>query len=340
MAQISDIGIDLGTSNVLIYMKGQGVRLREPAVVAVERDSRKVLAVGNDAYRMIGRTPGNIQAIRPLKQGEIVDFDLAGTMLRSFTASVIGKHLFAKPKAILSVPTGVKGVEKRALMSVMFDAGVRRTQLLEKPVAAALGAGLNFTASYGSMVVDMGAGATDIAVLYNGKIALASCVPNGGDYFDDAIIRYLRKKYNLLVGERTSEQIKLTLGSATPRETEVMMEITGRNLISGLPKVQSISSREVFEALRDSVSDLIESIQVVIERTPPQLASDIFENGITLTGGAACLYGLSDAISDVLRIPCRLADDARDCVVMGCAQILEDPVGTRDLLDRDRSSWT
>lgn len=338
MAQINDIAIDLGTSNVVIYMKGQGVKLREPAVVAVERESRKVIAIGNDAYRMVGRTPGSIQAFRPLKQGEVLDFELAGTMLRSFTANVIGKHIFSHPRAVLSVPTGVKNVEKRALTGILLDAGIRRTQILERPFAAALGAGLNFDDSYGNIIVDMGAGATDIAVLYSGRIAMASCVPIGGDYFDEAIVRYIRQKYNLLIGERTSEQIKLTLGSASPRESDVAMDVTGRNLISGLPKTQTVSAQEVYEALQDTVNDLIEAIQVVIERTPPQLASDIFERGIMLSGGAACLYGLTDTIRDVLQIPCQLANEARDCVVSGCAKVLEDPAGTKKLFEKERSS--
>lgn len=337
MAQINDIGIDLGTSNVIIYMKGQGVKLREPAVVAVERESRRVIAIGSDAYRMVGRTPGNIQAIRPLRQGEILDFELASTMLRSFTANVIGKHFFSHPRAVLSVPSGVKNIEKRALIGVLLDAGVRRTQILERPFAAALGSDIDFRDSYGNMIVDMGAGATDIAVLYSGRIAMASCVPIGGDYFDEAIVRYIRQKYNLLIGERTSEQIKLTLGSASQRKSDVAMDVTGRNLLSGLPKTQTVTALEIYEALQDTVSDLIEAIQIVIERTPPQLASDIFERGITFSGGAACLYGLTEAVHDVLQIPCRLANDARDCVVQGCGRVLEDPAGTRKLFDKEKT---
>ena len=291
MAQVNDIGIDLGTSNVLIYMKGKGIVLREPAVVAIERESKKVLAVGSDAYRMIGRTPGSVLAVRPLRQGTVADFELTSTMLRYFVSSVIGRRMFARPRAVISVPSGVNEVEKRSIISIMFDAGMRRTQLLDRPLAAALGVGLQFQEAYGTMIVDMGAGVTDIAVLSMGEVVVASCVPIGGDYFDDAIIRYLRKKYNLLIGERTAEEIKVNIGCAVPQANEISMDVTGRNLISGLPKTQAITTGEIYEALKDPISELIEAIQAVIERTPPQLASDIFEDGIVFSGGAAAIIG-------------------------------------------------
>ena len=333
MAQINDIGIDLGTSNVVIYMKNHGIVFREPSVVAVDRDSRNILAIGTEAYRMIGRAPSNISVVRPLAQGEMIDFELTSAMLRFFVVTVIGKHFLARPRAVLSVPTGVKDMEKKALITTLFDAGMRRTQILDKNIAAALGAQLNFLGSYGSMVVDMSAGGTDLAVLYNGTPTVLSSVKIGGDQFDEAIIRYLRRKYNLLIGERTAEQIKITLGSAVRRDSTVTMDVSGRNLVSGLPKTLNIGSEEIYESLIDSVNDLIEGVQVVIERTPPQLASDIFESGVTLTGGAANLYGISDAIESVLKIPCRVAQDARDCVVLGCARVLEDPRGMKYLLN-------
>ena len=232
----------------------------------------------------------------------------------------------------MSVPSGVKELEKKALITSMFDAGLRRTQILDRVIAAALGAQLNFLGSYGSMVADLSAGGTDLAVLCNGTVSVLSSVQVGGDHFDDAIIRYLRKKYNMLIGERTAEQVKITLGGAMRRNPKVTMDITGRNLISGLPKTISIDSDEIYESLIDNVNDLIESIQAVIERTPPQLASDILEGGVTLTGGAAALYGLSEAVSGVIRIPCRVAQDARDCVVLGCAKVLMDPAGMKHLL--------
>ncbi len=339
MAQVNDIGVDLGTSNVLIYMKGKGIVLREPAVVAVERESKKILAVGSDAYRMIGRTPGNVMAVRPLRQGTVSDFELTSTMLRYFVGNVVGRRLFARPRAIVSVPSGVNEVEKRSIISIMFDAGMRRTQLLDRPVAAALGVGVQFEEAYGSMIVDMGAGVTDIAVLSMGEVVVSSCVPIGGDYFDDAIIRYLRKKHNLLIGERTAEEIKINIGSAVPQVSDITMDVTGRNLISGLPKTQSVTTSEVYEALKDPVMELVEAIQAVIERTPPQLASDIFDDGIVFSGGASSLTGLTEAIYTALRIPCGVADDPQTSVVMGCGRALDDLAGMKHLLE-GRKNWS
>ncbi len=333
MAQVNDIGIDLGTSSVVIYMKGQGIRLREPAVVAIDQESRNILAFGTEAWRMIGRTPANIQVIRPLHQGEVIDFDLAGAMLRFFVSRVTGTRRLSRPRAILSTPTGVKEIEQKALVTTLFDAGVRRTQLLDKNIATALGAQLNFLSEYGCMVVDMSAGVTDLAVLSNGTPTVVSSLRIGGDQFDDAVVRYLRKKYNLLIGERTAEEVKITLGSAVRRDNLVSMDVTGRNLISGLPKIITIDSDEIYEALIDSVNDLIEGIQVLVERTPPQLASDIFQQGITLTGGASMLYGLAEAISGVMNMPCQVADDPRDCTVLGCARVLEESAQLRYLLN-------
>jgi rod shape-determining protein MreB len=333
MAQVNDIGIDLGTSNVVIYMKGQGIRLREPAVVAIDQESRNILAFGTEAWRMLGRTPANIQVIRPLHQGEVIDFDLAGAMLRFFVSQVTGTRRLSRPRAILSTPTGVKEIEQKALVTTLFDAGVRRTQLLNKNIATALGAQLNFLSEYGCMLVDMSAGVTDLAVLSNGTPTVVSSLRIGGDQFDDAVVRYLRKKYNLLIGERTAEEVKITLGSAVRRDNLVSMDVTGRNLISGLPKIMTIDSDEIYEALIDTVNDLIEGIQVLVERTPPQLASDIFRQGITLTGGAAQLYGLAEAISNVMNMPCQVADDPRDCTVLGCARVLEEGPQLRYLLN-------
>ena len=333
MAQVSDIAIDLGTSNVVIYMKGQGIVLREPAAVSVDQETRRILAFGTEAWRMIGRTPASIQVIRPLAQGEIFDFDLTSSMLRFLVAQVTGNHRLSRPRAILSTPSGVKDIEQKALVTSLFDAGVRRTQVLNRYIATALGAQLNFLGEYGCRIVDISAGGTELAVLYNGTPTVVSGLHIGGDQFDDAIIRFLRRKYNMLIGERTAEQIKITLGSAIRRDQEITMDITGRNLISGLPKTMTIDSDEIYESLIDSVNDLIEGIQVLIEKTPPQLASDIFESGITLTGGASQLYGLSEAISNVMKVPCRVADEARDCTVLGGARILEDPGQYRYLLN-------
>lgn len=339
MAKVNDIGIDLGTSNVIIYMKGKGIVLREPAVVAIERESKKVLAVGSDAYRMIGRTPSNVLAVRPLRQGTVADFELTSTMLRYFVGNVIGRRMFSRPRAVISVPSGVNEVEKRSIISIMFDAGMRRTQLLDRPLAAALGVGIQFQEAYGTMIVDMGAGVTDIAVLSMGEVVVSSCVPVGGDYFDDAIIRYLRKKHNLLIGERTAEEIKITAGSAIPGANKAPMDVTGRNLISGMPKTMNIAPDDVYEALKEPVSELIEAIQAVIERTPPQLASDIFEDGIVFSGGAAALSGLSEAVYAALKVPCGVADDPQTSVVMGCGLALEDLVGMKHLLGDGRRGW-
>lgn len=333
MAQVNDIAIDLGTSNVVIYMKGQGVVLREPSAVSVDQETRRILAFGTEAWRMIGRTPSNIQVIRPLAQGEMIDFDLTGNMLRFFVARVTGNHRLSRPRAILSTPSGVKEIEKKALVTTLFDAGVRRTQLLDRNIATALGAQLNFLGEYGCMLVDISAGGTDLSVLYNGTPTVISSLHIGGDQFDDAIIRFLRRKYNMLIGERTAEQVKITLGSAIRRDQLISMDITGRNLISGLPKTMTVESDEIYESLIDCVNDLIEGIQVLIEKTPPQLASDIFESGITLAGGASQLYGLSEAVSSVLKVPCRVADEARDCTVLGCARVLEDPAQYKYLLN-------
>lgn len=333
MAQVNDIGIDLGTSNVVIYEKGKGIVSREPSVVAIDRDSQNILAIGTEAWRMIGRTPPGIQVIRPLAQGELIDFDLASAMLRFFVTRITKKRQLSRPRAILSVPTGVKEIEKKAITTALFDAGIRRTQLLDKNVAAALGAELNFLGEYGCMCVDISAGCTDLAVLYHGSPNVVSSLRNGGDQFDDAIIRYLRKKYNLLVGERTAEQIKISLGSAVRRDNVISMDVTGRNLISGLPKIMSIESDEIYESLIDCVNDLIEGIQVMLEKTPSQLASDIFDAGITLTGGGAALYGLAEIVSAVLKVPCRVAEEPQDCVVMGCAKVLEEPNQFRFLLN-------
>lgn len=329
-----DIGIDLGTSNVVIFMKGHGVVFREPSVVAVDRETHHIIAFGSEAWRMIGRAPSSINIIRPLAQGELIDFDLTSALLRHFISRVIGKHILARPRAIMAVPSGVKDMERRALVTALFDAGLRRTQILDRTIAAALGAQLNFLGAYGSMVADISAGCTDLAVLANSTVSVISSIHVGGDHFDDAVIRYLRRKYNMLIGERTAEQVKMTLGGAARRNPRVIMEVTGRNLISGIPKTMTVDSDEIYEALVENVNDLIEGIQAMIERTPPQLASDIFEGGVTLTGGGALLYGLAEAIGNVLKVPCRVAPDARDCVVLGCGKVLMNPSGMRHLLER------
>lgn len=338
MAKVDNIGIDLGTSNVRIYIKGKGVVLNEPAVIAMNRTTNKIIAVGTDAYRMIGRTPENILAVRPLHQGVISNFELTAAMLRHFVQRAVGRRMFGRPRAILSVPSGVSFTEKRNLCSIMFDAGMRQTQLIDRPIAAALGADIRFSDAYGAMIVDMGAGMSDIAVLSQNETVVSSSVPIGGDYFDDAIIRYLRKKNNLLIGSRTAEEIKIELGSAIKQERVTSMEVYGRSLTKDLPAAITITSDDVYDALRDPVADLIEAIQNVIEQTPPQLASDIFQDGIMLTGGAASLTGLPEAIHRILGIECLVWTDPQFCVVQGCSAVADNRADMRELLE-DKRHW-
>ena len=323
MASAADIGIDLGTSNVLIYARGKGIVLNEPAVVALERDTRSIRAIGTEAHRMIGRTPSSIAALRPLREGMVSDFELTSSMLHYFVTQVIGKRMFARPRAVLSLPSGVNEMEKRSISANKFQAGARRTQLMDRPVAAAIGAGINITDAYGSMIVDIGAGMTDIAVLSLGRVIVSDAAKLGGDHFDDAIIRYLRRKHNLLIGERTAEELKINIGSAMPRAEQMYLDVTGRNLISGLPKLMRITSDEIYEAIDDPLTALIEAIHAVLEHTPAELAADVFDNGIVLSGGGARLSGLADAISTALKVDCRVADNPQECVATGCGLTLE-----------------
>ena len=326
MATVLDIGVDLGTASVVIYGKGKDVVLSEPAVIAFDRDSRNVLAVGEDARRMMGRTPSNIAAIRPLANGMVADMDMACTMLRFFVNKVVGKRLIGGPRILISVPTGVNEMERHRITTSLFETGARRTQLMDRPIAAAIGAGLPIGDAYGQMIVDVGGGTTDIAVISQGQIIASnreSANHTGGDAFDDAIIRYIRRKHNLLIGELTAEDLKISIGSALPRNEQFYMEVTGRNLISGLPKVMRITSDEVTEALEDPVHDLLEDIQAVLEKTPAELLADIFEAGITVSGGGALLSGLCDAISLALKVECRLAEYPLECVARGCGLTLE-----------------
>ena len=324
MASAADIGIDLGTSNVVIYARSKGIVLNEPAVVALERDTRSIRAIGTEAHRMIGRTPSGITAMRPLREGMVSDFELTSSMLHYFVTRVIGKHMFSRPRAVLSLPSGVNEMERRSISAIMFEAGARRTQLLDRPVAAAIGAGINITDAYGSMIVDIGAGMTDIAVLSLGRVIVSDAAKLGGDHFDDAIIRYLRRKHNFLIGERTAEELKINVASAMPPVgSKTGMDVTGRNLISGLPKLMHITSDEVYEAIDDPLTALIEAIHAVLEHTPAELAADVFDNGIVLSGGGARLSGLADAISTALKVDCRVADNPQECVATGCGLTLE-----------------
>ncbi len=336
MASVNDLAIDLGTSTILIYMKGKGIILREPTVVAIDRDTRDVLSFGEEARRMIGRTPGNILALRPLREGVISDYELVSFMLKGFVLKAVGKHMFARPRAVLALPTGVNEMEKRSIISTMFDAGMRRTQLLDRTIAAALGAGLPIDEAYGTMIVDISAGVSDIAVLSLGKVVVSDCSKTGGDKLDDAIIRHLRRKHNLLIGERTAEELKINIGSAIPRSDQLYMEVTGRNLITGLPKTMRITSDDVTEAIDEPLQQLIEAIHGVLEHTPAELAADIFDYGILLTGGGAEMFGLCEAIADALKVPCSVAEDPQTNVVMGCGKAIENLADLGRYLDENR----
>ncbi|MBE5782805.1 MAG: rod shape-determining protein [Clostridiales bacterium] len=323
MATVLDLGVDLGTASVVIYGKGKGVVLNEPAVIAFDRDTRNVLAVGEEARRMIGRTPGNIVAMRPLGDGMIADFELVSAMLRYFVTKVAGKRLLGGPRVLISVPAGVNEVERHSIMTSLFEAGARRTQMIEKPIAAAIGAGLPIGEAYGQMICDIGAGVTEIAVMSLGRVIVRDTVKIGGDQFDDAIIRYIRRKHNLLIGELTAEDLKINIGSALPRNEQFYMEVTGRNLISGLPKVMRITSDEITEALDEPLQALLEAIHAVLEHTPAELVADIFESGIVLSGGGALLGGLCEAVALALKVECHLAEDPQEAVARGCGLTLE-----------------
>ncbi len=323
MATVLDIGVDLGTSSVVIHGKGKGSVLNEPAVIAIDRDTRNVLAVGEEAHRMLGRAPGNIQVMRPLAEGMIADFDLASAMLRFFVTKVVGKHLIGGPRVLLSVPNGVNEAEKHQLISALYEAGARRTFLMERPIASALGAGLPIGDANGQMVVDIGGGVTEIAVTSMGRIMVRENVKLGGDAFDDAIIRYLRRKHNFLVGPITAEDIKITIGSVIARSEQFYMEVTGRSLLTGLPKLMHITSDEITEAMAGPLQSLLEAIHGVLEHTPAELVGDISEAGIVLTGGGALLSGLCEAIQLSLKIDCRLAEDPQECTARGCCMTLE-----------------
>ena len=336
MASISDLAIDLGTSSIMIYMKGRGIVLQEPTVIAIDRDTHDVITFGSDAARMIGRTPGNILALRPLRDGTISDFELVSIMLKGFVIKAIGKRVFMRPRAVMSLPTGVNEMEKRSIISTMLDAGMRRTQLLDRTIAAALGAGLPIDEAYGTMIVDISAGVSDIAVLSMGKTVVSDSSKIGGDKFNDGIIRHLRRKHNLLIGELTAEELKRNIGSAIPRTEQLYMEVTGRNLITGLPKTMRITSDDVIEALGEPLQQLIESIHGVLEHTPAELAADIFDYGIMFTGGGADLFGLCEAVADALNIPCTVSEEPQKNVVIGCSKVLENGAELGRLLDSGR----
>lgn len=320
-----DIGIDLGTATVLVYIKGKGIVLREPSVVAIDKNTNKLLAVGEEARRMLGRTPGNIVAIRPLREGVISDYDITERMLKHFINKVCGNKMLKlfKPSIIVCVPSGVTEVEKRAVKDAAMQAGARKTYLIEEPIAAAIGAGIDISKACGSMVIDIGGGTTDIAVISLGGTVVSSSIKIAGDKFDEAIVRYMRKKHNIMIGERTAEELKINIGTVYPRVQEVSMDIRGRNLISGLPKTITVTSTEIMEALEEPISSVVEVVHSVLERTPPELASDISDRGIVMTGGGSLVYGLDKLIQEKTGINVIVADDAISCVALGTGKALD-----------------
>ena len=333
-----DIGVDLGTANVLVYIKGKGVVLREPSVVAIDRDSNKVLAIGEEARKMLGRTPGNIVAIRPLREGVIADYDTTESMLRHFIEKVAGRSIIFKPRIMVCIPSGVTTVEKRAVLEAAVQAGARKTYLIEEPLAAALGAGLDISEPYGAMVVDIGGGTTDVAVISLGGIVASESLRIGGDKFDDAIVRYVKKEYNMMIGERTAEEIKMNIGTAIRGRREGSMEVRGRDLLSGLPKTVRMSAVETGEALNEPVEAIVQCVKAVLETTPPELAADIMDRGIVMTGGGALLYALDELIQKETGIPTYLAEDPLSCVALGTGKALESIENLEDSLSTLKSN--
>ncbi|MDD4801784.1 MAG: rod shape-determining protein [Syntrophomonas sp.] len=326
MCFVEDIGIDLGTASVLVFKKGEGIVLHEPSVVALDKNTNKAIAIGEEARQMLGRTPGYIMAIRPLREGVIADYDTTEKMLTFFIKKVMGKRLFLKPRVIVCIPTGATDVEERAVRQATLASGAKQAFIIEEPLAAALGAGINISEPTGNMVVDIGGGTTDIAVLSLGGIVCNTSLRVGGDKFDEAIIRYIRREYNLMIGERTAEELKIKVGSAwlTPENREREISVRGRDLVSGLPKTVVISSAESWEALEEPVYAVIDAVKKVLEITPPELAADIVNNGIVMTGGGSLLDGLDILLSQETQLPVHIAEDAISCVAIGTGKALNE----------------
>jgi len=321
----NDIGIDLGTANTLVYVKGQGVVLCEPSVVAVERGTNNIVAVGEEAKRMLGRTPGNIVAIRPMKDGVIADFDMTEAMLRYFIRKVNQKRRLVSPRVVIAVPSGITEVEKRAVKDSAERAGARSpVYLVEEPIAAAIGVGLPIHEPAGNMIIDIGGGTTEMAVISLAGIVYAKSIRIGGDEFDEAIIQHLKKTYNLLIGEATAEDIKIKIGSAYPLEEELTMEVRGRDILAGLPKTITITSEEIREALSEPASAILEAVRITLERTPPELSADLLNRGLVLAGGGALLRGLDKLIAEETGLPVHIADDPLTAIALGTGRYLSD----------------
>ena len=320
----NDMGIDLGTASTLVYVKGEGVVLCEPSVVAIERGTSHVLAVGDEAKRMLGRTPGNIVAIRPMKDGVIADFEITEAMLRYFIKKVHHRKVLVRPRMVIAIPSGITEVEKRAVKDSAERAGAREVFLVEEPISAAIGAGLPIQEPLGNMIIDIGGGTTEIAVISLAGIVFAKSIRIGGDEMDEAIIEYLKKTYNLMIGERTAEEIKIKIGSAFPLEEELSLEVKGRDLVSGLPKGVTVTSEEIREALQEPLRAILEMIKISLERTPPELAADLIENGIVLAGGGSLLRSMDKLIAEETGLPVHIAEDPLTAVVQGTGKVLNE----------------
>ncbi|MBE6065498.1 rod shape-determining protein [Clostridium cochlearium] len=319
----TDMGIDLGTATVLVYIKGKGVVLNDPSVVAIDKSKDKLLAVGEEARQMIGRTPGNIVALKPLREGVISDYDLTEKMLKHFITKACGKKKMVSPRVVVCIPCESTEVEKRAVIDAARNAGAKKVFLIEEPLAAAIGAGVDITKASGNMIIDIGGGTTDIAVISLGGIVARSTISIAGDSFDEAIIKYIRKKHNLMIGERTAEDLKINIGSVYDVGEENFMDIKGRDLISGLPKNITVSSSEMRDALIEPINTIAESTHAILEKTPPELAADISDKGIVMTGGGALLNGLDKLISEVTHVPVYVSENAVTCVAIGTGKMLE-----------------
>ncbi len=326
----SDIGIDLGTASILVYVKGKGVVLKEPSVVAFDRDTNRIKAIGEEARLMLGRTPGNIIAVRPLRQGVISDYTVTEKMLKYFITKAVGKQRFRKPVISICVPSGVTEVERKAVEDAAFQAGARDVKIIEEPIAAAIGAGIDIARPCGNMIVDIGGGTTDIAVISLGGTVVSTSIKIAGDDFDEAIVRYMRKKHNLLIGERTAEDIKIRIGSAYPRPEVESVDVRGRNLVTGLPKTIQVTSEETEEALKDTTLQIVEAVHSVLEKTPPELAADIADRGIVLTGGGSLLYGLEELIESRTGITTMTAEEPMTAVAIGTGKYVEFLSGSRE----------
>lgn len=317
-----DIGVDLGTANILVYLKGSGIVLREPSVVAIDRNTNKILAIGEEAKTMLGRTPGNIVAIRPLREGVIADYDITQSMLENVIQRVAGKSLFFKPRVVICIPSGVTTVEKRAVLEAAIQSGASKTYLVEEPIAAAMGAGLEISESRGAMVVDIGGGTTDIAVMSLGGIVVSDSLRVGGDKFDESIVRFVKKERNVLIGEPTAEEIKMKVATVFKGNRQAEIEVRGRDLVSGLPTTIKLTSEEIYRALQEPVSMLVSCVRSVLEKTPPELSSDIIDRGIVLTGGGALLDGMAELLQAETGIATIVADSPLECVAVGTGKVL------------------